>query len=122
MIDWPIHTWRIRAHRSPSSFDSIGVYAVIRTSEHDAKIINHKWPMGLGQADEIALAEYAPNDWIAPSFNLSEAKAQVLIDSLWESGLRPTAGHGSAGAMAATEKHLNDMRALVSHHTKAKLP
>lgn len=48
-----------------------------------------------------------------PSFRLSETDAQRLMDDLWHCGLRPSEGTGSAGAMAATEKHLADMRKLV---------
>lgn len=44
---------------------------------------------------------------------LSMADAQVLMDDLWHAGLRPTEGSGSAGALAATERHLEDMRTLV---------
>jgi hypothetical protein len=47
------------------------------------------------------------------SINLSIQDAQLLIDDLWSAGLRPTDGTGSAGAMAATQKHLEDMRTLV---------
>lgn len=49
----------------------------------------------------------------APSFFLSAAAAQELIDGLWQAGLRPSEGTGSAGALAATQKHLEDMRRLV---------
>jgi hypothetical protein len=35
------------------------------------------------------------------------------MDALWSIGTRPTEGTGSAGAMAATVKHLEDMRKLV---------
>jgi hypothetical protein len=48
-----------------------------------------------------------------PALVLDEETAQKLMDSLWDSGIRPSAGHGSAGAMAAVQKHLDDMRALV---------
>jgi len=50
---------------------------------------------------------------LAPTFSLQPSAAQELMDELWRCGLRPTAGHGSAGAIAATERHLEDMRALV---------
>ena len=39
--------------------------------------------------------------------------AQQLIDELWVCGLRPSEGTGSAGALAATQKHLEDMRTMV---------
>lgn len=48
-----------------------------------------------------------------PTFRLSVEEAQHLIDGLWDAGLRPTAGTGSAGALAATQRHLEDMRRLV---------
>lgn len=50
---------------------------------------------------------------LEPTFRLEMAEAQLLIDDLWNAGLRPTEGHGSAGAFAAVKNHLEDMRALV---------
>lgn len=50
---------------------------------------------------------------LEPTFTLSTEQAQVLMDDLWMSGLRPSEGTGSAGALAATQKHLEDMRTLV---------
>lgn len=47
------------------------------------------------------------------SIDLDDRGAQFLMDRLWECGLRPTEGSGSAGSLAATQKHLEDMRALV---------
>lgn len=37
---------------------------------------------------------------------------QALMDQLWDCGIRPTDGTGSAGAMAATQSHLSDMRRI----------
>jgi hypothetical protein len=48
-----------------------------------------------------------------PSFHLSIEGAQFLMDQLWQCGLRPSEGTGSAGAMAAVQEHLKDMRKLV---------
>lgn len=48
-----------------------------------------------------------------PLMNISGESAQQLMDELWRAGLRPTEGTGSAGSLAATERHLADMRALV---------
>lgn len=45
-----------------------------------------------------------------PSCSLSKDAAQELMDNLWQCGLRPSEGSGSAGALAATQKHLDDMR------------
>lgn len=38
---------------------------------------------------------------------------QSLMDELWSVGVRPSEGTGSAGSLAATERHLKDMRSLV---------
>ncbi len=49
-----------------------------------------------------------------PAFTLlSATEAQELMDGLWRCGVRPTEGKGSAGQLSATERHLQDMRALV---------
>lgn len=48
-----------------------------------------------------------------PCMVMGRDSAQRLMDELWNVGLRPTEGTGSAGSLAATERHLNDMRALV---------
>lgn len=47
--------------------------------------------------------------------SLDLAAAQELMDSLWQCGLRPSEGSGSAGALAATERHLADMRQIAFH-------
>lgn len=38
--------------------------------------------------------------------------AQLLMDDLWHCGIRPSSGIGNAGQLAATEKHLGDMRKI----------
>lgn len=53
-----------------------------------------------------------------PAFSLKNEAAQKLMDSLWECGLRPTQGAGSAGSLAATERHLADVRAVAWHALK----
>lgn len=50
---------------------------------------------------------------IEDSGYMSNEDAQVLMDDLWNVGLRPTEGTGSAGAMAATQNHLKDLQRLV---------
>lgn len=47
------------------------------------------------------------------TFALGDEQAQQFMDELWRVGFRPTEGSGSAGSLAATERHLQDMRALV---------
>lgn len=54
-----------------------------------------------------------PGTRVEPFATLNIQSAQRLMDELWQCGLRPTEGAGSAGAMAATQRHLEDMRKLV---------
>jgi len=41
--------------------------------------------------------------------------AQVLMDDLWECGIRPSEGQGSAGQLKAVQDHLTDMRKITFH-------
>lgn len=54
-------------------------------------------------------------DWavkIDPPLSLRNDEVQELMDNLWRIGFRPSEGTGSAGALAATQKHLEDMRKI----------
>ena len=59
--------------------------------------------------------------YTSPSMSLAYEEGQFLMDSLWSCGLRPSEGSGSAGAMAAAQNHLADMRAIVSKQLKVDL-
>ena len=47
-----------------------------------------------------------------PALSMHPGTAQLLMDELWRIGFRPAEGTGSAGALAATEHHLKDMRRI----------
>ena len=47
-----------------------------------------------------------------PTLSLDQNMAQKLMDDLWTCGVRPSEGTGSAGAMAATQDHLKDMKKI----------
>lgn len=65
-------------------------------------------------AEPIMFRAIAEGAYIEPaSLALSLDDAQALMDELWHVGLRPSEGTGSAGAMAAVQAHLADMRRLV---------
>jgi hypothetical protein len=49
----------------------------------------------------------------AVGITIDQIGAQSLMDSLWDAGLRPTKGSGSAGSFEAQGRHLEDMRQLV---------
>ena len=63
----------------------------------------------LGKAGELGLLSLE----IPEAFDLTPEEAQQFMDELWRVGVRPTAGAGSVGQLAATERHLEDMRTLV---------
>lgn len=96
--------------------------ALIDRSYPDGKIVIdffEKNPDGtITVVKDIIFETVDPNDmagmyrYKAPVL-LDESSAQVLMDDLWQCGIRPTEGVGSAGAFAAQGRHLEDMRALV---------
>jgi len=56
-----------------------------------------------------------------PSLVLENSEVQELMDRLWQAGIRPTEGEGSAGQMTAVQAHLADMRKLVQQYAEVKL-
>lgn len=67
-------------------------------------------------AQPLTLIEMKPEEEgreMPPMFSLRDEQAQTLMDELWRVGLRPSEGSGSVGSLAATERHLKDMRHLV---------
>jgi hypothetical protein len=60
--------------------------------------------------------------WFEPAMVLDIEEGQQLMDELWRAGLRPTEGTGSAGSLAATERHLSDMRTIVASKLNVELP
>ena len=56
--------------------------------------------------------ELPPHAPAEPTLTISIDAAQRLLDNLWDCGLRPTQGKGSAGQLAAVERHLHDMRII----------
>ena len=63
----------------------------------------------------IEFTEVDKHTIVHPTITLTPHNTQKLMDDLWQSGFRPSEGTGSAGSLAATEKHLKDMRDIVFH-------
>lgn len=63
-------------------------------------------------AQAMTISTHKPGDIVHPFLRLDVQTAQQLMDELWQCGLRPTEGTGSAGSLAATQAHLKDMRAI----------
>jgi len=60
----------------------------------------------------VEIGEDKIDDGFEPAFRMSKADGQNLMDELWRCGIRPSEGSGSAGSLAATERHLADMRTI----------
>lgn len=87
--------------------------------------------MGIVRGDKIAVAQQVQFKQLteeeaviegAHAMVLNRDDLQNLMDELWTVGIRPTEGTGSAGSLAATERHLADMRALVFKQHGALTP
>lgn len=68
---------------------------------------------GKRHAGVVSFEELPEGHFANPTATIGITEAQQLMDDLWHCGLRPSEGSGSAGALAATERHLEDMRRLV---------
>jgi len=71
-------------------------------------------------ADNILLRGAKPGESIPAVARLEPQSAQALMDSLWDCGIRPALGHGSAGQLEAVQKHLHDMKQIAFHALKIK--
>ncbi len=58
---------------------------------------------GIGR---LTFEEYSDGSHVDHTVCLDYDAAQQLMDDLWRAGIRPTEGHGSAGAMRRIEDHL----------------
>ena len=63
-------------------------------------------------AQPVELKELREGYYAPPFLTIDQTTAQMIVDELWQCGLRPSEGTGSAGALAATEKHLHDMKKI----------
>ena len=63
-------------------------------------------------AEPLTLQRAEPNMCVQPFSQIGMQSAQKLMDELWQCGLRPSEGTGSAGSLAATQRHLEDMRKI----------
>lgn len=79
--------WLIREHDGTESLPTEVMYTV-------------RTPENMGEVHRIAPLTMGPDS------------AQNLMDELWRIGFRPSEGSGSAGSLAATERHLKDMQRI----------
>lgn len=91
----------IRCSREPFIGDRVAILITKRDGD------------GMFRANTVWTPINTPGVSTEPTIRFEAEEAQSLMDELWRAGLRPTEGRGSAGSLAATERHLEDMRALV---------
>ena len=84
----------------------------VRFSNHVELIICHKTVKGQAVAGPLEFTEIEEHLCSTPTLTLAAMEAQMLMDDLWNCGIRPSEGTGSAGSLRATEKHLGDMRTI----------
>jgi len=77
---------------------------------------------GVSNDMEAKWVEKGEFDAIEPSAYLTETEAQVLLDSLYSTGLRPSDGTDNTHVIAKMNDHLQDMRQLVFSKSKVEKP
>ncbi len=103
------HRTEILARREPFRGDTVDVLLVQRGPQTNAF------------ANPLTFTEVPKGSVPHPTMSLQPEEAQQLMDELWRAGLRPTEGTGNAGAMAATQRHLEDMRTIAMGLLKGEL-
>ena len=96
----------LRARLAHRCFDEIEIIAISRKGSETSviKAMSNK---------HAELTKVVPGEQLPAFVVLDKHNAQILMNDLWDCGLRPSEGSGSAGAMAAVKYHLEDMRKLV---------
>lgn len=96
------HRIEVRAERQVFR-DRIAIYLVHRQEQHGSMAV--ALPLTFQVVEQGQLIG-------EPTIDMRIEDAQQLVDELWRAGLRPTDGTGSAGSLAATERHLKDMQRI----------
>lgn len=70
-------------------------------------------------AKPIELERHDPSMVYAqePTIMLSEEEAQVLIDNLWNAGLRPTDAKDKSEVVNAMKEHIGDLRKIALNNS-----
>lgn len=75
-------------------------------------MVDDQGRQGVAVARPVEFAFVEPHLTAEPCLTIEDEEAQQWIDELWRAGYRPSEGTGSAGSLAATERHLEDMRRI----------
>jgi hypothetical protein len=100
----------------PSHLDPLAyrIKMGLRNEETGALLIADAVTLTQVPADEPAPVDHA-------MLTLEPHEMTTLMDAMWNAGVRPS-DIGTPGHLAATTKHLEDMRKLVAHHAGVALP
>jgi hypothetical protein len=94
-----------------------GRYLRARVEDYGSRIgiayFEHAVAGNPAAATTLVIKPIGEDDPIAPFLYIDKTMGQQLMDDLWAIGLRPSEGAGTAGAMAATQRHLDDARKLL---------
>lgn len=74
--------------------------------------------------ESLTARELKPEDLgiaIPTLMSIGHHEAQIIMDDLWECGIRPSEGSGSAGQLKSTQDHLKDMRKIVAKQLDVNL-
>lgn len=63
-----------------------------------------------------------PGECIQPALQLDAQSAQLLLQALWDAGLRPNSGESSMAHVDALKSHLNDMRTIAMAYAMPPVP
>lgn len=102
------HRTKMRARRAPMEWDNVNInlYYMI----HDGEKYR--------AAFEMEFVEMHTGSEFPSFASINQLQAQQLMDDLWECGLRPSEGSGSAGSMKAVQDHLKDFKTILWHTMK----
>lgn len=103
----------MRAHREVWLHDRISIRMLLKFGVQQGDPIRAARSVAIVQPITLKAIDPASHSCeVTPAFDLAPEEARQLMDELWRVGIRPTEGAGSVGQMAATVRHLEDLRAL----------
>lgn len=101
IYDERIHTLKVIAWNNRLMMQSVELH-----------IRGYGFQRGIFEIKNIEWEEVDPGHYSSNPFIVSQDTAQELMNSLWECGLRPAQGAGSAGQLETMKAHLEDMRRI----------
>ena len=75
---------------------------------------------GVVRPSDIAVTKTDDVVPVEPSLHISLQSAQILMDELWNCGIKPAKYDGNKGQLKAVEYHLEDMRKIAFGELKKR--